>query len=262
VAGLRQRGVDARFQDLGAQCVFGCLVGGQLVVDTPDAVRLAVQQQGVAGVPVRVEKGLPLGGQGQVDADVGDHELPFVGGALEPQLQQAADARARAVAGHKPLRFLRVGPGRGVHPRLQPVGLLREADEFVAPAQLDQRFGQHRVDQVFLQVLLLQVDHGKEAVVRIVRRFHAEDTLAAVPGVAKAPGQAVCRDALCHTDLLQDLHRAPREDDGAAAFRHLALGFQQHAGHTVACQFQCRRQAHRAGTGDQHGRGPGRVRAW
>jgi hypothetical protein len=57
-------------------------------------MRLAVHQDGVAGVPVGVEEGQALGGQRQVDADVGDDEAAFVGRALELQPQLAADAGA------------------------------------------------------------------------------------------------------------------------------------------------------------------------
>jgi hypothetical protein len=73
----------------------------------------------------------------------------------------------------------------------------------VAPAQLDQRVGLHCIDQVFLQVLLLQIDHGKEAVIVGTRVLHAKHTLAAVDAVAVAPGQSGLRHALGHAHLLQ-----------------------------------------------------------
>jgi hypothetical protein len=43
---------------------------------------------------------------------------------------------------------------------------------------------------------------------------------------------------------------AAGEDDGAAALRHLQLGFEQHAGHAQAGQLQRGHQARRAGAGD------------
>jgi hypothetical protein len=109
---------------------------------------------------------------------------------------------------------------------------------------------QHGLGQVLLQVLLLQVDHREEAVVRIVRCLHAVHALAAVERIAKAPGQAVGRDGRVHADLLQDFHGAAREDDGAAALGDLQLGFEQHAGHAQARQLQRGKQADRAGADD------------
>src|SRR5256885_4695109 len=53
--------------------------------------------------------------------------------------------------------------------------------------------GQHGIDQVLLQVLLLQVGHGEEAVVLAVRCFHAKHALAPVEGVAKAPDRKSTR---------------------------------------------------------------------
>jgi hypothetical protein len=110
--------------------------------------------------------------------------------------------------------------------------------------------GPHGIDQVLLQVLLLQVGHGKEAVVIAMRRFHAEHTLAPVEGIAEAPGQAVFHHPLRHAHLLEDLHGAAREDDGPAALGHLQLGFEQHAALAMARQLQRGGQSHRAGADD------------
>jgi DNA-binding MarR family transcriptional regulator len=104
-----------------------------------------------------------------------------------------------------------------------------------------------------LQELLLDVEHREKAVVVVVRRLHAEHRA--------GRGRTNCRSARAgrsrhapvgHAHLLQDLHRAAREDDGAAAGRHLQLGIQHHAGHAVARQFQRRHQPGRAGAGDHH----------
>jgi hypothetical protein len=98
---------------------------------------------------------------------------------------------------------------------------------------------------------------GKKAVIGVVRGFHAEHALAPVERVAKPPRQAVLRDAVSHTHLLQYFHRTAREHDGAAAFRHLALALQQHAAHAVARQFQRGKQANGASSGNHHRRGVG-----
>jgi hypothetical protein len=66
----------------------------------------------------------------------------------------------------------------------------------------------------------------------------------------KRQGRPVGRDGSRHADLLQDLHRAAREDDGAAAFGDLQFGLEQHAGHAQARQLQRRDQADRPGAHD------------
>ena len=244
--------VDAGLQRFGLQCVLGLLARRQLIVDAPDAVRLAVHQDGVAGVPGGVEEGQPLGGEGQVDVDVGDDEQALVRGAFHLQLQAFADAGAATIGGDQPVggqhvfAFGRVDGDDGV------VALLRHLHHLVAPAEVDQPAGGAGVDQVFLHVLLLDVQHGKEAVVGAVRRLHAKHRLTLVNRVAEAPGQAVLGHALGGAHLLQDLHRAAREHDGAAALRHLELGRDQHAGHAMARQLQRGHHARGAGAGDHH----------
>ena len=255
MAYCRQLRVDALGHRFGGQRLFGCFVGRQLVVNAPDAVGLAVHQHGVAGVPGGVEKRQPFGGQGQVNADVGNHKLAFVRTALQLQRQQAADAGACTVCRHQPAGGQGVGACGGVHRQRGAAGGLGHAGHAVAPAQFDQRLGVDRVHQVFLQVLLLQVDHGEKAVVRVVRRFHAEHALAPVKRVAKAPGQPVLRHPVGHTHLLQDFHGPAGEHNGPAAFRHLALALQHHAAHAVARQLQRRHQANGPGPGNHHGGG-------
>ena len=73
-----QLGVDAGFERLWRQGLLGRFVLGQLVVHAPDAQGLAVQQHGVAGIPFGVKKGQALGGQRQVDADVGNDKTAFI----------------------------------------------------------------------------------------------------------------------------------------------------------------------------------------
>ena len=216
-------------------------------------MRLAVHEDGVARVPCGIEECKTLGGQRQVDADIGDHEAAFVGSAFHQQIHGRANPRARAVAGHQPVRPQLVAAFRGVHLHPCLLALLLDLVHTVTPAQLDQRVGLHCIDQVFLQVLLLQIDHGKEAVVVGTRVFHAKHTLTAVDAVAVAPGQSGLRHALGHAHLLQDFHGAAREHNGAAAFGHLQLGLEHHAALTVASNLQRRGQTHGAGADDDDG---------
>ena len=252
MADHRQLRVDARAHRVGLQRLLGRLTGWQLVVHPPDAMRLAVHQDGVATVPVGVEEGQPLGGVGQIDADVGDDEQALERRPLHLQPQLAADGRPATVGGHQPVGLQRVGPFGRVDGQQRVVVALFHLGQQVAPAQLDQSGGHAGIQQVLLQELLLDVEHRPEAVVVIVRRLHAEHPPAAVDGIAAAPGQAGSHQPVGHAHLLQDLQRAAGEDDGPTAGRHLQLGIQHHAGHAVARQFQRRYQPGRAGTGDHH----------
>jgi hypothetical protein len=63
---------------------------------------------------------------------------------------------------------------------------------------------QHRIDQILFHILLLQVGHGEETVVRVVRRFHAKHRLPTKKRMAKTPRQSLLDDALGHPHLLQN----------------------------------------------------------
>ena len=100
-------------------------------------------------------------------------------------------------------------------PHEREIGLLLDLDHLVAPAKVDQRVGRAGVEQVFLHVLLLDVEHREESIVGIVRRFHAEDPLAAVVRVAEAPGQTVLgharRVASADEERVELRKRAPKQ---------------------------------------------------
>ena len=91
VADHGQLRIDAGFERFGRQGLLGRFALGQLVVHAPDAQGLPVQEHGVATVPFGVKKGQALGGQRQVNADVGDDKSAFVRRAFELEVQQAAD---------------------------------------------------------------------------------------------------------------------------------------------------------------------------
>lgn len=169
----------------------------------------------------RGQKGQALSGQGQVAADVGDHEVALVRCALHLQAHGRANGRAPSVGGQYPLRLLFIHARGRVDGECGVRGCLLDPFDLVAPAQFDQRLFTAGLQQIFLKVLLLQVDHWKKAVVFVMRRFHAEHVLAAEVRVAKAPGQAGGADAVGHAHILQNFHAAACEDNRAAALRDL-----------------------------------------
>ncbi|MNE73187.1 hypothetical protein D3C80_1691840 [compost metagenome] len=164
-----------------------------------------MHQHGIPRVPGRVEVRQPFGGQVEFDTNIGDDEAALVGGPFQLQAKKAAQAGARTVGGNDPGAFQRVGAGWRVHLQPSMIACLAHIDHLVAPAQLDQGVGLGGQYQLMFQARLLQVGHGREAVVVIVGRLHAKHPLVAVERIAEAPGQPSLSDAVRHTDLLQNL---------------------------------------------------------
>ncbi|MNO78967.1 hypothetical protein D3C76_701230 [compost metagenome] len=206
-----------------------------------------MHQYGVARVPVRVEIGQALGGQAQVDLDISNHEAPFVGGTLQFQRQQAAKGRAGAVRRYYPVSLQLIATGWGIDAQPGEVVMLRQAGYAVAPAQFHQRVGLDGLDQKLLQAGLLQVGHGRVAVVWVVWAFHTEHPLVAVERIATAPRQAKLADPLGDAYLLQDFQRAAGEHDRPATLAHLPFRRQYHAGYAMTGKVQGSGQADRAG---------------
>src|SRR5690606_32962371 len=117
---------------------------------------------------------------------------------------------------------------------------------------LNQWLSAHRINQVYLQILLLEVDHGEKPVVFAMRVLHAVYALATVIGVTEAPRQSGLRHTMRDTYLLQNLHGSARKHYGSTAFGHLPFRFQDHGRYTMACKFQGQHQTGRAGTTNRH----------
>ena len=237
VANHLKLGVDAQAQRLGLQRLLGRFVGRQLVVNTPHVQRLAVHQDGVAGVPRWVEKRQALGGQGQLDADVCNHKTALVGAAFELQVKRAAQGGARAVTGHHKLCALHIAAVGRVNFKGGGIGeiasrsathraccaILKHPAGFVPPANLQQWLVRGLLQQGQFDKLLLQIGQRREAVMRALVGFHAKHALAPVKRIAATPRQADFFKHAMRACLLQDLQRAPCEGNGAAAKTHLLL---------------------------------------
>jgi hypothetical protein len=79
-----------------------------------------------------------------------------------------------------------------------------DLDQLVAPAKIDQRLRSASFIEKLFQVLLLDVEHGKEAVVHIVGGLHAKHAAPAVDRIAETPRQPHGAQPVGNTDLLQD----------------------------------------------------------
>jgi hypothetical protein len=193
-------GIEVALHELGdgrrLQRFFGALAGAQLVVDAPDVVGLAVHQHGRAGVPRRVEPGAALGRMVAVQLDVDDHVAAFVARAFQREPQRFAHEALAAVAGREPLAVQTVRALGIAHVERHAVAVLRKTRELGAPADVDEpRRGlvaaEDFFQQVVLGVVLLEVDHGRQLLLRVVRHLEAEHLGRLVEAAPAGPRQAL-----------------------------------------------------------------------
>ena len=131
---LAQQGADAGNDVLGLFLFLGIGVPAQLEVDAPDIVGLAVQQHALARVEGRVEPEPALGGEFGMHLHVGDQEAVAEDAAMAFLAQQAAQRRARAVAGQDPLRIDAVAAVGRLHGQQGALGLRFECRDLAVPA--------------------------------------------------------------------------------------------------------------------------------
>ncbi|MNS71152.1 hypothetical protein D3C72_1045090 [compost metagenome] len=257
-------GVEVALHELGhrrgLQRVFGALAGAQLVVDAPDVVGLAVHQHGRAGVPRRVEPGAALGRVVAVQLDVDDHVAAFVARAFQRQPERLAHEALAAVAGREPLAAQAVGALGIAHVERHALAVLvlRERGELGAPADVDEprRRGVAALDlvqQVLLDVVLLQVDHRRQLLLRGLRHLEAEHLGRLVEAAPHAPRQALAHERRQRAQALDDLQAAARDAGRAAAHADRVVGLEHHAAHAVVGEPQRQRHAHRAAARDHDG---------
>ena len=242
---------------VGLQGFFGAVAMAQLPVDAPQVVGLAVHQHRAAAVPRGVEPGAAFGRVPALQHDVDDDVAAGVRGALQCQTQGVAHEALAPVAGHDPLRGQRA-TAVGVDERQR--GVLRAAFQRLhtcGPAQIDgaRRLGigaRDGLQQRVFDVVLLQVDHRRQALVRVLRHREAED-LGLLPEAAPAgPRQAAVEHVAEGAQPAGDFQTAARDTRRAAADAHAVVGFDHDAGHALACQPQRGRQPHRPAADDDH----------
>ncbi|MNS77683.1 hypothetical protein D3C72_1112680 [compost metagenome] len=229
------------------------LVVAQLIVDAPDIVGLLVHQHCRAGIRRRVEIREPFRRTVALQVDIDDHIAPFIAGALQFQAQRLAHDTAPAIGRHQPVRVNLVGfVGRGNRDR-GAIGAPVHAGGPRLPADIDQfRLAFGRVEQELLDMILRQVDHGRQLLVRVLRHREMQHFLVAVKTAPTGPRQAFADKTVERAQAFDDFQAAPRDADGAAARAHAIVGLDQHAAHAVAGQAQGRGQAHGAAADDQH----------
>jgi len=217
-----------------------------------------MQQHGLARVERRVEPEPALGPRRVQPARAGAGGQPHVGDqeavlehlAGEAQAQQRAGGAAGAVAGHDP-----VGPqveqavGRADIER-DALPMLFQADQFMPAAQLDQRLQLHGLHEAGLDLVLLQVDHGRHLVARLGQQVEGIGLALAVEHTAALPAHTFACDGLAHAEAVEDLQCLLGPAHGARATADVVVVVDDDDRHLAAGEVQRQRQAHGPGADD------------
>ncbi len=172
-------------------------VPAELEVDPPDIVGLAMQQRRLVAVKRWVEPETALGRKAGAHRNVCDQEpiVEDLSFAFDPE--HAANRAARAVGGDQPVGMHRVFAIGRADPKRDTVGLLFDADDFAAPAELGLRQLAQALDQELLDPVLLQVDERRPAVTLAGQQVEFVDLLIAKENPADAPADALLHQPLC-----------------------------------------------------------------
>ena len=209
-----------------------------------------MDQHRAAGIAAGIEESAPFGREVVIHANVGDDVAAFVVLALQAQPKHGADRRARAVGGQHIVGVKAVVSGWRCDIERGAVATGCDRCHLALPAHVDERAGRHRVVQIFLDVLLLQIVHRQVFFALGMRHLEAEDLCTAVVAAPKTPAERFCEEGPDRADPLKNVHARPRNADGAAAVIKGVLAVEQHGLDAVARQRQRRRHADGAGADD------------
>ena len=224
---LAQHGFQPRRDAVELLLRLGIGIGAELEIDAEHLVGLAMQQHRLAAMEGRIEPEPALGRKLRLHAHVGDQEAVVEHLAVEAQAHHGADRAAHAIGGDDVLRGQPVDAIRRLDLQPHLLAILLDADDLVLPAQID--FGKigAALDQVLLDIILLQVDEGRETLMRLALHLELVDQPLADIELAGVPQHALVQHALRHAQPVPDFQRALRPADGAAADRD-GVVFVQH----------------------------------
>src|SRR6202035_4730106 len=103
-----------------------------------------------------------------------------------------------------------------------------EADQAIAPAQLEMLQLLRPIDQRLFQIKLLQVDEGGHLVPLLRQQIEGEEKRVAVENLAELPGHAVRNQALADAKPVENFQRSLRPADAARAFADTVRIVDQH----------------------------------
>ena len=226
------------------------IVGAELPVDAPDRVRLLVHERNVALVEGRIEPEHALRRKVERHLHVADHEVLDELVTLERNAEQAAHARAHAVAGDHPIGLERVAALRGFDREAGAVRFLLDADDAVRPAQIDVREFAGAIDQDRFDVVLRQAQEGLVFLIALGREIERIEQLVLDQRVAPRPRNSLRDHALGDPEPRRDLHGTLALRDRAAAEAHRVVVVKQHAGNSAHAEIGRRREPGKPATDD------------
>ena len=212
-----------------------------------------MQQYTLAGMKRRVKPEPALGGEVGVHLHIGNQKAVAEDAAMAFLTQQAAQGRARSVAGQHPLGVDPVLAFGRLHCHQNTIGARHQRRDLAVPAQIDQRQLQRALDQIGLGVVLLQVDEGRAFMAVLGQQVKLVQRLVLGKYLAQIPGHALVHHGLAHAQSIPDLQRTLGKADGARACGQLAVVIEHHHRLAALGQIDGQRQAHGAGTDDDNG---------
>ena len=247
---LAQHGFNAGADILEFLFLLGVGIPTQLEINTPDIVRLLVQQGGLARVERCVEPEAALGGKVCLHDDIGDQEAVFehLAPALEPQ--GVADRAVGAVSYQQVVagQLVVAVPGGDRDRRSAIVGA--DPGNLVQPAQLDLRQFHAALHHELFHVVLLQVYEGGHLVVLLRQQIELIDLLLPEIHLAEIPGHTLVQHGLAAAVTITDLQRAFGQADGAGADTDGVIVIQYHGVHALQRQVHGGGEARRTAADD------------
>ena len=138
--------------------------------------------------------------------DIGDQEAFLEVAPLEIQPELAADPAVRAVTGKKIVTAKRIGAVRCLDLGGDACFVLADRQHPVLEAKVDQtRKVRTAFDQILLDVILLQVDEGRELVPVFRQQVEIIDLLIAAIDPAELPGDAFFEHAVADAETVENL---------------------------------------------------------
>ena len=241
--------------DIGRLLLFlGIGVAAELDIDADDIVGLAMQQYRIGRMKGWVEPEAPLLGQLALEADIGDQELVAEDLAFIGQSHQVANRTAHPVAGHDIVRRQRVASVGRLDLDRGAIDALGNAHDLVTETHVDRRLGQAAVVEEFLDVILLQIDEGREFLVWIGLQTEAVDRVFAMIDLALLPGDALLDHALGQAEAIPDFQRVLGLADRAAAQTHRIVLVEDNGRHAAQRQTERQRRTGEPRPHDDDGR--------
>ena len=220
-------GADAGHYPIKLRFFLGVGFGPELKIDAPDIVGLLVKQRRAARVKRRVEPEAPFRREFRFHPDIGDQETVRKGLPAERKLQAAAHGGAHTVAGQQPVAGEGVAAGRRRDLNADAAALLLDPGEPRLPAQVQtERPGALR--QIFLDIILLDVDERGPAVPFFGQQVESIDEFVAVEDLAAVPDHALGGQFGADAEARENLQGSLGEADEPRAGAYRVVLVHQH----------------------------------